>query len=343
MVDILKVGTAQAARGELATGTIRGVELSCGTWIDLPVIVINGVEDGPTLLLTSTEHGDEIQGIEVIRQVTRHHVDPKNLKGAIIAIPVSNPLAFMHQLYKSWIDNEDVSGISAEYKEGDYVSTTAILAKAIWENAYKKADMVINFHCNIRPTALIFQIVDNRNPEIRQTVEKMAEVFGVTAIYEGGDEKLFSDEPPTLANLAQREGIPVLMIELIEGGRISEPSTTAGVRGVLNVMKESKMLPGEIEPQTGFPIIPGRCYYHKMIRCVRGGVIHPFKFPGEFIKKGEVIARTYDVWGEAVEDIEMPVDGYIWAFCFGMQLGTAGHTQIVNSGDEIAFAFVSEE
>ncbi len=109
MVKILNVGTVQAAKGELATGTIRGIELSCGTWVDIPIILVNGMEDGPTLLVTSTEHGDEIQGIEVIRQITRHRVDPKTLRGCIIAIPVANPLAFMHHLYTSWIDNLDVS------------------------------------------------------------------------------------------------------------------------------------------------------------------------------------------------------------------------------------------
>jgi len=344
MVEVLKVGTAQAARGELATGTIRGVELSNGTWVDLPVIVVNGVEDGPTLLITSTEHGDEIQGIEVIWQVTRHHVDPKTLRGAIIAIPVANPLAFMHHLYKSWIDNQAVCDTPAEFKEGENVPTTAILAKAIWENAYKVSDIVINFHCNVRSTALVFQFADIRNPKIRPSIEKMAEAFGVTTIYAGEEGKpVPEDAPPTLANLAQRTEIPVLMVELIEGGRISEPSTTVGVRGVLNVMKVFEMLPGDPEPQTEIPIVKGRNRFYKMVLCERGGIIRPSKTPGDFIKKGEVIARIFNVWGEEVEAPTMPVDGYIWAYPFGEQLGTAGHVQTVHSGDEVAFTFVSEE
>ncbi len=342
MVEVLKIGTAQAARGELGTGIIRGIELSCGTLIDLPVILVNGMEDGPTLLITSTEHGDEIQGIEVIRQITRHRVDPKTLKGAIIAIPVANPLAFMHHLYTSWIDNLDVSKVDAASRED--APTTGLLANTIWEDAYKKADMVINIHCNALPTALIFQFLNISQPETRPIIAKMAKAFDVTTIYKGEEGKpLAEDAPPSLANLAQRHGIPVLMIELIEGGRISKPSTTIGVRGILNVMKIFDMLPGSPEPQTGIPIVRGRNRFYKMVRCTRGGIIHPTKSPGELIKKGEVIARIFDIWGNEVEAVQMPVDGYIWAYPLGMQLGTAGRLQTVNSGDDVAYTFVSQE
>ena len=135
MVEVLEIGTARATRGELAIGTVRGIQLSCGTWVDIPVIVINGTEDGPILLITSTEHGDEIQGIEVILQVTRHHVDPNKLKGAIVAVPVMNPLAFMHHLYVSWIDNFDVSGVDAS--TGSRSASRGSIAIALMEREGK--------------------------------------------------------------------------------------------------------------------------------------------------------------------------------------------------------------
>ncbi|MFX0204002.1 MAG: succinylglutamate desuccinylase/aspartoacylase family protein [Candidatus Hodarchaeota archaeon] len=342
MVEVLEIGTARAARGELAVGTVRGIQLSCGTWVDIPVIVVNGMEDGPTLLITSTEHGDEIQGIEVIRQVTRHQVDPKKLKGAIVAVPVMNPLAFMHHFYVSWIDNLDVSGVDASTRQD--APTTGLLANALWEEVIKKADLRINFHCNALSSALVFQFVDIRNAETRPTIEKMAEAFDVTSIYQGKkDEGYPKDATLNFSTLEQQHGIPKIMVEFIQGGYISEPSTTVGVRGVLNVMKAFDMIPGEFEPQTGIPIVRGRCRFHKMVRCTRGGIIHPTKTPGDFIRKGEIIARIFDVWGEEVEAPKMPVDGYIWAYPFGMQLGTAGRLQTVNSGDDVAFIFIKEE
>ena len=342
MVEVLKIGTAQAARGEIGTGVIRGVELSNGMWVDIPVILVNGMEDGTTLLITSTEHGTEIQGIEVIRQITRQCVDPKTLKGAIIALPVANPLAYMHHLYTSWIDNLDVYSVEAESRED--APTTVLLANSIWENAYKNANIGINIHTNTLPDSLIFQFINVSQPETHPIIEKMANAFGVTSIYEGKEGKLLpEDAPSSLANLAQRHGIPVLMIELIDGGRISEPSTTAGVRGILNIMKAFDMISGDIEPQSGFPIVKGECKYHNMVRCTRGGIIHPLKTPGEFIKKGEVIARTYNILGEEVEAPVMPIDGYIWAYPPGNQLGTSGGLQTVSSGDDVAYIFIQNE
>jgi len=300
------------------------------------------MEDGPTLLLTSTEHGNEIQGIEVIRKVTRHQIDPKTLKGAIIAIPVANPLAYMHQLYTSFLDNPDVSQVDATTKEDAPI--TGRLANAIWENTYKKADMVINIHTNVRTVALIFQIVNTSQPKTQATVKKMAEAFGVTAIYEGEEGKLPpAHTTPNLETLALRHAIPWLMIELIDGIHISEPSTTVGVRGILNVMKAFNMIPGTPEPHTEIPIVPGRNRYHKMVRCNRGGIIQPTKIPGEFNKQGEVIARIYDVWGNEVEAPIMPVDGYIWAYPLGYQLGTSGGLQTVSSGDDVAYIFIPDK
>lgn len=339
MVKVLKIGTAQAARGELGIGTIRGIELNSGTYVDIPVVIINGMEDGPTLLITSTEHGDEIQGIEVIRQITHHCVDTKTLKGAIIAIPVANPLAFMHHLYTSWIDNLDVRRVDAASRED--APTTGILANRIWEDAYKKADIVINIHANALPNALIYQGISITHPKTRPTIEKIAAAFGVTSIYKGESENV---SPETaLSNLAQQHGIPTLLVEFIDGGHISEPSTTVGVRGILNVMKAFGMISGDIESQTEIPIVSGYNCFYKMVLCKRGGIIHPTKTPGEFIKKGEVIARIFDVWGREVETSYMPVDGYIWAYPLGQQLGTAGRVQTVNSGDFIAYIFIQDD
>ena len=91
MPESLNVGTVTAKRGELKKGFIKGVELNTTTHIDIPVLVMNGVKDGPTLLMVSTQHGIEIQGIEVILKIMREKIDPKGLRGAIIGIPVENP------------------------------------------------------------------------------------------------------------------------------------------------------------------------------------------------------------------------------------------------------------
>ena len=121
MSDTLTVGTAEAKRGELAKGVIKGVELNTSDRIDIPVLVMNGTQDGPTLLVVSTQHGIEIQGVEVIHKVMRERVDPKNLRGAIIGIPVENPLAYMHHQYLSWVPvSREGPGSYQQYRPLNY-------------------------------------------------------------------------------------------------------------------------------------------------------------------------------------------------------------------------------
>ncbi len=344
MSGVLKVGTAEAKPGELVKGVIRGIELNTSNRIDIPVLLMNGHQDGPTLLVVSTQHGIEIQGVEVIHKVMRERVDPRKLRGAIIGIPVENPLAYMHHQYLSWIDNQDLGGggsaspLTADNPDG---TATERLAYALWQEAWSKADMVINIHCNTRPDSLIFQEILVGNPKTKDALWKMANAFGVTTVV---DETPFEeDSPPTLANLVAKNGKPDLLMELIDGRWISEPSTTAGVRGVLNIMKAFDMLDGEIEPQEGFPIIKGSCKWEGIVRANRGGLIRFLKVPGEFLEKGDVFAEIYDLYGDVLEEVKMPLDGYIWAYPCGDILGTPGSMQTVQTGANIAYVFTSSE
>jgi predicted deacylase len=342
MPKTLTVGTASAKQGELQKGVIRGIELNTTTSIDIPVLVMNGAKEGPTLLMVSTQHGIEIQGIEVILKIMREKISPKELRGAIIGIPVENPLAFMHHQYLSWIDNLDLGGggskspLTADQSQG---TATERLAHALWNEAWNKADLVLNIHCNVRPDSLFFTEINVGNPSTREKLERMAKVFGVTNVVES--IPIDEDAPDTLSNLAVKSGVPDMLIELIDGRWISEPSTSVGVKGILNIMKEFGMIDGKIEPQENIIVIPGICRAHGIIRANRGGLIRFKKRPGEFLKKGDVFAEIYNLYGDVLETQKSPVDGYIWAYPCGDILGTPGSLQAVQTGANIAYAFTS--
>jgi len=340
----ISVGSVTVGRGELRKGVVEGVELNVGVSIDIPVLVMNGAEDGPTLVMTSTQHGIEIQGIEVIRRVMREKVEARDLRGAVIGVPVANPLAFMHHQYLSWIDNLDVGGggsgslITADKPDGN---TTERLAYALWTEIWSKADLGVNIHCNTRPDSLIYQWINVGNPATRDQMHRMAECFGVTTIV--SETPLRGDAPPTIGNLAAGKGVPILLMELIDGRWISEPSTTAGVKGVMNIMKEFDMIDGEKEPQEGFPVVPGLNRFHGVVRANRGGLIRFHRKPGELIEEGEVFAEIYDLYGDVLEEIRMPVEGYTWAYPCGSVLGTSGGLQTVQTGANVAYVFIHPE
>jgi len=335
MPETLTVGDAVAGRGELKKGYIRGLELANGVSLDVPVLVLNGREPGPTLLLTSTEHGTEIQGIEVIHRIMLSEVFSGNIRGAVIGVPVMNPSAFFAGRYRSWIDHLDVSAVRADQPDGN---ATQRLAHALWCNAVNQADIIVNMHCNTRPDSMFFCMVNTGDSRTRTDNMKMAEAFGYTIIV--NDNPLPAEVVPTYRNLAVKKGVPYLFVEFIDGKWISEPSTSTGVRGVLNVMKVFNMIDGEPLPHPEpFPHIPGLNEYVGMIRPERGGLVRFKRKPGEFINKGETVAEIYSLHGDVLEQVTMPEDGYIWAYPCGNFDDTSGLLQTSNTGCGLAYVF----
>ena len=353
MTETISVGDVQADQGEQKTGYIDGVELTTGDSIDIPVIVTNGVEDGPTVLLFSTQHGKELQGTEIVHQVMHEELSPEDVHGAIVGIPVANPLAFMHATYRSWIDNRDVGYVSVENQNGN---TTERLANAIWTEVWNDADLVLNFHCNDHPDSLYFQIIEPTE-ETETDLERAAKAFGVTTIRrddlaDSGPSPVGSDRIPTLSNKGAEEGIPELLVEFIDGRYLDKQSRRVGVDGTLNVLKEFGLLDAEPTdgPQDDIPLVP--CKYtgstgvnkaYGMLRNDRGGLLYPRKSTGEFIKAGEVVADVVNLHGERVEQVEMPVDGYLWAYAGAQQFATSGGMQTIESGGKVVYAFTHDE
>jgi predicted deacylase len=110
MSELLNVGNAVAKSGEITKGYIKGIELNNGLSLDVPVLVAKGKQNGPTLLLSSTEHGTEIQGVWIIQQIINEKLDLETLRGTVIGIPVMNPMAFFVGRYRSWVEQGGCMG-----------------------------------------------------------------------------------------------------------------------------------------------------------------------------------------------------------------------------------------
>ena len=92
MSSKLTVGDVTVAPGEMAFGRLVPGRMAWSQELSVPLIVVNGAGDGPRLWLSAVVHGPEATGTEVIRRVLREALDPKKLRGSIIAVPIANPL-----------------------------------------------------------------------------------------------------------------------------------------------------------------------------------------------------------------------------------------------------------
>lgn len=288
------------------------------TWIDfeksysgfpykIPCIHAHGAEAGPNLLVTSTIHGDELNGIPIIHALA-DKLDPSRLRGEIVLLPVVNILAFhIHSRYLP--DRRDLNRLFPGSERG---SEGGRLASLIWSLVGQKANAIIDLHS---------ASYDRWNyPHIRGNMEdvrvrKMAEAFGADiSIHSAGISG-------SLRRAAAKEkGIPAILFEAGQINRFEKEFRDTGVKGIFNVMRHLGMmdeLPQDITPPQN------AAFYLKnssWVRSPSAGLFDPFFKPGDRVKRGEKIGRIISLLGEETD--------VIYARHSGIILGCNLHPQV---------------
>lgn len=318
-------GDVTVKPGELGFGTLTSVELADSTVVKLPIMVMNGVEDGPKFLVSGAVHGGELIGANVVRRVMREELDPKKLKGLVVAIPIGNPLGF--QFGDRASPQDLVAGPRFNRPGSLEGSITERLGAAVWDQVTSRMDLRVDIHGNY-PPCTAFCLLSLHDPRIRDKNEKMAEATGLTMVYSPPRGTLVGMGGPLAEDF---EPVPSVTLELIDARRVTKVSTDLGTRAVLNVMRAWGMIEGAVEPQPKEYVWGGgRVENGGTLRASRGGIIHFTKTPGEFVKEGEVVAKIYNPYGDVVEEIKFPFKGYIRAYTYSRH-------QAVNTGDTISY------
>ena len=317
MKKSIQVGNVVAAPGEVKLGKLDCGYMPDSSVVSMPLIVINGNHEGPTLLMTAVIHGTEITGVEVIRRVTREIIKPQELKGSIIAVPIINPFAFCAHTPNTPQDGYNLNRVFP----GDPESLLSHrLADLVYNELVLKCDYIIDLHANAQP-AMQFAIVKNSaDNSIFQKSMGMAEAYGITII-----EMMDDLEPQltgTMTDCAVQKGVACLVLELVSQRRIEEHSVLSGVKGTLNVMKYLEMIDGQVEQQD-IPKLDGHLS-RIVLTANKGGLIHHEKQIGQWVKKDELIGVIRDPWGDIVEEIHSPRDCWILATPLKDQTCTTG-------------------
>jgi len=338
MKSLLKVGDISAEPGQRKFGPATWVELKDGSRVHLPVILLNGRYEGPKVVINCATHPTELVGYAAIQIVTRR-IDPAQLKGNVIAFPISNPLGMQ---WGEYVSPHDYVNMYVAYPGSKDGSITSRLANFIWENASKSANLVMDVHENVKP-CLHFSFVGYcQDKSVEAKTLEAAKAFGLTIIRPKGEFALAGmkagDVEYTDALLAN--GVPAFTPELEAGTDLTMgeewTSVRVAVKGLMNVLKKLEMIPGTIEPQTEVKVFPGNFGFYGMAVANRGGIVNRVVDVGVKLKKGTQIATVLNPYGETVEVIEMPVDGYVWGWNIG---SPPNFNWSVQSGDSVAFIY----
>ncbi|WP_028081679.1 succinylglutamate desuccinylase/aspartoacylase family protein [Solimonas soli] len=285
--DGFEIGGQRVAPGEARVVELPVARLYTSTPVSLPVRVLRGREPGPTLFVSAALHGDEINGVEIIRRLLLQRA-LKRLRGTVLAVPVVNTLAFVHQS-RYLPDRRDLNRSFPGSEKG---SLAARLAHLFLREIVGRAQYGVDLHTGaIHRPNLPHIRGDLDNPE---TV-RLAKAFGVPLVLNS------PTTPGTLRQYTTAHGIPVLLYEAGEALRFDELAIRTGVRGLLNVMAALDMLPSaprrERLPE---PVIARASSW---IRAPASGVLRAQVALGEEVHKGQVLG----VVGDPIGSSEVPV------------------------------------
>lgn len=279
------------------TNTTINIELPklYNTPTQLPVRVIRGKKDGPSVFISAAIHGDELNGIEIIRRFRKLNI-LKRLKGTLILVPVVNVYGIMN-LSRYLPDRRDLNRSFPGNSKG---SLAGRVAKIFFDEVVLKCDLGIDLH-----TASIHK---SNLPQVRTNIDNeytfmLAKAFEAPVI-------LHSElRDGSLRAVAQEKGVPILLYEAGEALRFDEKSIRIGVQGLVNVLRANEMLPKVVsKKRKKIPIVTKTS---KWIRATESGMLRTIKALGDTVSENEIIAYIDEPLGDESFEILSPFDGII--------------------------------
>lgn len=271
---VFSIGGVEVKPGEQKTVELPMPELYDCTPMNMPVHVIRGKKPGPILCVTAALHGDEINGVEIIRRLLKKRL-LKNLQGTLIAVPIVNVYGFLYQ-DRYLLDRRDLNRCFPGSEKG---SLAARLAHLILNEVVIKADYFIDLHTGSNHRANLPQVRTNLDiPDNR----KIATRFGAPVVLHSKELSGSLREAVTL------KGGNFIVYEAGEAFRFDEISIRIGLKGIQNVMRYLKMLPVTSKKERTYQSAVTLSSY--WIRSPYSGIMHPMKSLGKKVAANEVLA-----------------------------------------------------
>jgi len=303
-----EIAGTDAPAGKRTQTEIPIARLMSGTPVAIPVIVLHGRQDGPTIWLNAATHGDEIGGVEIIRQVLAG-LDPRSLRGTLVAVPIVNVHGF-NSGERYLPDRRDLNRAFPGSARG---SLAARVAHLMMTEVVSRCELGIDLHTGSDHRTNLPQIrADLADPQTRT----LAEVFGAPVAIHS------RTRDGSLREAATERGATCLLYEGGEAMRFDRPAINAGVAGVRRVLRHVEMVDDPID--TGAPTKFSRTT--KWVRAAKSGIVDCSLELGEEVDKGQELGLLRDPFGKRLGRLSAPFDGIV--------IGKSQHP-LVNRGDAV--------
>lgn len=264
-----------------------------GIAVPTPVLVVNGGRPGPTLCLTAAIHGDELNGIEVVRRVL-YDLKPEKLSGAVIGVPIVNLQGFRRSS-RYLPDRRDLNRYFPGNPRG---SAAARLAHSFFTEVIDNCDALVDLHTgSFQRTNLPQLRADLENPN----VVELTQGFGSTVVLHGAGAE------GTLRRAATDAGIPTVTVEAGEPSRVQSDDVEHTAKGVMTLLNELDMYHRTTNWGSREPVY----YRSTWVRADSGGVLFSKVDLGDRVREGEVLGTVTDPITNVQTSLRASVKGRI--------------------------------
>ncbi len=261
------------------------------------VVVCHGARPGPTIWLSGAIHGDELNGVEIVRRLLMK-LDPAQLAGTIIAVPVVN--VFGVTIESRYLpDRRDLNRSFPGSSRGSLASR---LAHLFFERVARRCQFGIDFHTGSDGRANLPQIRCDLDDD---TARRCAEAFAAPLVLHS------TVRDGSLRAAARKQGIPVLIYEAGEALRFDEVSIQTGVEGTLRVLRSLDMVDAADGYGTTQPQTTHLARSSKWVRTSRSGFCHLHIGLGDVVAKGQCLATVSDSVGRKEDTVPARIAGIV--------------------------------
>jgi len=306
------IGDTTIQPGTRTTVQLPVASLYTHTKMELPIHVIHGKREGPRLFISAAIHGDELNGVEIIRRLLKQKA-LRNIKGTLIAIPVVNMFGLIqHSRYLP--DRRDLNRSFPGSARGPLASR---LANIFTESIIKQCTHGIDLHTGALHRTNLPQIRADLDDE---ETNDLARAFGVPVLINS------NVRDGSLREAAAELGVKSLLYEAGEALRFDDLSIKAGLRGILQVMRKLDMLRPSKQKSLKEPFIARSSAW---VRAPHSGIFRNIQKLGKRVGKGELLGAVSDPT-DIFNDTDYPVN----ANRSGIIIGKT-NLPLVNEGDAL--------
>lgn len=303
------VGTATAARGQKATGTIE-VPAGSDAALSIPVAVFHGAKPGPVLALVSGAHGTEYASIVALEKIIGL-LNPAELSGTVIVVPLINIPSFEQKVpHVNPVDHKSMNRFYPGKIDGTQTERASFL---ITKQVVEQCDHLIDLHGgdldeSLRPYGYWTKTGNQKQDELSRD---MLFAFGLDHIIISTDRPKDPQASRYLENTATTRGKPSITVEAGYAGTVETDDVNALVNGCLSVMRYLKILPGQ--PTT----IEHPVWIEKVLTVTsdQTGMFYPLVKRGTWVEQGMKLGYVTDYLGKVIFEARAPMSGVVLYIC----------------------------